>query len=155
MKATSLLRDQHRRIEALLARTAGERKMRLSLVLQLVEELMTHLALEEHVFLSRVADATGMRADTYREDQARMRNAVLQAVFAEEDDIVFAARLIELSCAFEQHVRLMDRDVLPLADAQLKREDLETLGTRMQTHWDAAIHGHGPLVRRQESVAAE
>jgi hypothetical protein len=155
MKATSLLRDQHRRIDALLRRVGDEQQQRLALVLQLVEELMTHLALEDHVFLSRVADATGMRADAYRDDQARVRNAVLQAVFAEEDDAAFSARLMELASAFEHHARLMDRDVFPLADTQLEREDLETMGTRMQTHWDAAIHGEGPLVQRQVQVAAE
>jgi hypothetical protein len=155
MRATSLLRDQHRRIEALLARVADEQQERLALVLQLVEELMTHLSLEDHVFLSRVSDATGMRAEAYRENQAEVRNAVLQAVFAEEDNVVFSVRLMELASAFEKHVRLMDRDVFPLADAQLKREDLETMGTRMQTHWNAAIHGDGPLLQRQGHLAAE
>jgi Hemerythrin HHE cation binding domain len=155
MKAISLLRDQHRRIGALLARVADEQQERLALVLQLVEELMTHLSLEDHVFLCGLADATGMRAETYRDNQAEVRNAVLQAVFAEEDDVVFGLRLMELASAFERHVRLMDRDVFPLAEAQLRREHLETMGTRMQMHWNAAIHGDGPLVRRQEHLAAE
>jgi hypothetical protein len=162
MKATSLLRNQHRRIEALIGRvgreaadsTVGrERQLRLTLVLQLVEELMTHLSLEDHVFLCSVADATGIRADTYRADQAQVRNAILQAVFAEEDDTIFAARVLELSLAFDQHVRVIERDVFPLADAKLKGEDLETMGTRMQTCWDAAIHGEGPLQRAHEHAA--
>jgi hypothetical protein len=162
MKATSLLRNQHRRIEALIARvgrevaasTVGrERQLRLTLVLQLVEELMTHLSLEDNVFLCSVADATGIRADTYRADQAQVRNAILQAVFAEEDDSIFAARLLELSLAFDKHVRVIERDVFPLADAQLKGEDLETMGTRMQTCWDAAIHGEGPPLRAHEHAA--
>jgi hypothetical protein len=139
------------------ATVSRERQQRLSLVLQLVEEMLTHLSLEDHVFLCRVADATGLRADAYREDQALVRNAVLQAVFAEEDDVLFEARVIELSLAFERHVRVLERDVFPLADAQLKGEDLETMGSRMQTCWDAAIHGHGPLPRvpRTHEHAAE
>jgi hypothetical protein len=155
MKATSLLCDQHRRVEMLLARVAGERTLRLTLMLQLVEELMTHLSIEEHVFLSRVADATGMRADAYREEQGLVRNAVLQAVFAEEDDVLFAARLDELQSAFEQHTRLMERDVFPLADAHLKGEDLETMGVRMQTHWNAALHGDGLSGQAHQEAAAE
>lgn len=155
MKATSLLRNQHRRVEALLARVSGDRQERLSLVLQLVEELMTHLSLEDHLFVCRVADATGMRADTCHEDQAKVRNAVLQAVFAEEDDLVFSARLDELSSAFGRHVHLMERDVFPLADSQLKGEDLETIGTRMQMHWNAAIAAEVPILRAHEEVAAE
>jgi hypothetical protein len=155
MKATSLLRDQHRRIAALLGRIGNEQQHRLSLVLQLVEELMTHLALEDHVFLCRLADATGMRAETYRENQAQVRNAVLQAVFAEDDDVLFAVRLMELATAFKEHARIMDRDVFPLADTQLDGDDLETMGTRMQTHWNAAIHGDVPPLRPPEQLAAE
>jgi hypothetical protein len=141
MKATRLLCSQHRRVETLLARVAGERELRLTLMLQLVEELMTHLSIEEHVFLCRLADTTGMRADSYSEDQGQVRNAVLQAVFAEEDDVLFARRLDELSTAFERHAHLMERDVFPLADAQIKGEDLEKMGVRMQKHWNAAVHG--------------
>lgn len=144
MKATSLLRNQHRRVEGLLGRVSGDRQLRLPLVLQLVEELMTHLSLEDHLLVSRVADATGMRADTCREDHARVRNAVLQAVFAEEDDVAFRARLSNLSSAFVRHVQLMERDVFPLADSQLKGEDLERMGTRMQRHWNAAIAPDAP-----------
>jgi hypothetical protein len=155
MKATRLLCDQHRRVETLLVRVACERALRLTLVLQLVEELMTHLSIEEHVFLSRVADATGIRADVYREDQGQVRNAVLQAVFAEEDDALFARRLDELHSAFERHAHLMERDVFPLADAQLKGEDLETIGVRMQTHWNAALHGEVPSAHTHHEAAAQ
>jgi hypothetical protein len=147
-----LLCDQHCRIKSLLASAGGDRRLRLSSVLQLVEELMTHLSLEDHVFLCRVADATGIRADAYREDSALVRNAVLQAVFAEDDDALFATRLLDLSSAFEHHVRLMERDVFPLADAQLKGEDLESMGTRMERHWNAAIHGRA-LPRLHEHAA--
>jgi hypothetical protein len=155
MKATRLLCSQHRHVETLLARVAGERELRLTLMLQLVEELMTHLSIEEHVFLCRLADATGIRADSYSEDQGQVRNAVLQAVFAEEDDVLFATRLDELSAAFERHAHLMERDVFPIADAQLKGEDLETMGVRMQTHWNAAMHGDGLPGHAHHEAAAQ
>jgi hypothetical protein len=155
MKATSLLCDQHRRVETLLTRVVGERTLRLTLMLQVVEELMTHLSIEEHVFLSRVADATGMRADSYRQDQGLVRNAVLQAVFAEADDVLFAARLDDLQSAFVRHTHLMERDVFPLADAQLESEDLETMGARMQKHWNAALHGDGLPRHAHHEAAAE
>ena len=67
MMATTLLRDHHRRLQRLLARLGSERQLRMPLVLQLVEELMTHLSLEDHFFLCPVADKVGIRVDKYRE----------------------------------------------------------------------------------------
>jgi hypothetical protein len=148
MKATALLREQHRRVERLLARVRDESDLRGALVLQLVKELMTHLSIEEHVFLDRIAGTTGLQAEIYREDHARVRNAVLQAVFVERDDAAFAERLRELAAAFKQHVHAVEQDVFPLADACLRSDDLESMGARMQSFWDAAIRSdraHPPV----------
>jgi hypothetical protein len=144
MKATALLREQHRRVERLLARIGGEREFRVSLVLELVREIMTHLSIEDRVFLDRVSLTTGLQADTYRENQARVRNAVLQAVFAEDDDAVFAERLGELCAAFGQHVRALEEDVFPLVDARVRGDVLESIGASMASSWDAALRGDPP-----------
>jgi hypothetical protein len=155
MKATVLLRDQHRRVERLLARVGRERQLRLPLVLQIVEELMTHLSIEDHVFLCRFADATGVRAERYREDQARVRNAMLQAVFAEEHDDKFADRLRDLAHAFDQHSRALERDVFPLAESQMSADDLDAIGNRMQSFWNASVTPHDVPPARSHEHAAE
>ena len=139
MKATTLLRDQHRSLERLVARIGGERHLRMPLVLQLVEELMTHLSIEDHFFLSPIADRVGIRVGRFREDQAAVRNAVLQAVFAEGDDALFGERLRDLATAMERHVRTIERDLLPLVESQIRADELERLGDRMQAFWNAAI----------------
>jgi len=139
MKATSLLREQHRRLERLLARVSAEPALRLPLVLQLVEELMTHLAIEDHFFLCAVADATGIRVDAYRNNQSAVRNAVLQAVFVEDDDEVFAERARELQGELAKHVRTIERDLFPLVESQVPAADLEAIGTRMHAYWEAAV----------------
>lgn len=154
MLATTLLRDHYRRLEHLIQHVAQERASRLPLVLQLVEELMTHLSIEDHLFLSRIADATGMRVDKYREDQALVRNAVLQAVFVEDDDKAFAGRLRELASAFERHARVMERDLLPLVEAQLRPEELEAIGSRMESYWEAAVGVTGGRPVRSSHVHA-
>jgi hypothetical protein len=139
MNAIRLLRTQHARLEHLLARIDHDRSTRLPRVLQLVEELMTHLSIEDHLFLCRVADQTGLRVEEYRESQSRVRNAMLQAVFAEDDDRVFAERMAELRLAFGEHTCVLDRDLMPLVESRLAAGDLETLGDRMQSFWDATV----------------
>lgn len=140
MKATTLLREQHRRLDGLLARVESERgQARLATMLQLVEELLTHLSLEDHVFLRGVADATGLRLESYRAEQGEVRNALLQAVFAEQDEARFAERLRELGSEMRRHVHEMERDVLGLVESQVPARDLEAMGDRMCRYWEAAV----------------
>ena len=140
MKATTLLREQHRRLDVLLRHVQNERgQTRLAAMLQLVEELLTHLSLEDHVFLRGVADTTGLRLETYRAEQSEVRNALLQAVFAEQDEPRFEERLGELASEMQRHTRVMERDVIGLVDCQVPARDLEAMGERMRRYWDAAI----------------
>ena len=142
MKATTLLREQHRRLDGLLVRVESEHgQARLAMMLQLVEELLTHLSLEDHVFLRGVADETGMRLETYRVEQGEVRNALLQAVFAEQDEPRFADRLRDLGIEMRHHARVMERDVLGLVESQVPARDLEAMGERMLRYWDAAVGG--------------
>ena len=146
MKATTLLREQHRRLDCLLARVESEHgQVRLATMLQLVEELLTHLSLEDHVFLRGVSDETGMRLETYRTEQGEVRNALLQAVFAEQDEPRFTDRLRDLGTEMRHHARVMERDVLGLVESQVPARELEAMGERMRRYWDAAVGGHaGP-----------
>jgi hypothetical protein len=148
MKATVLVLKQHRALERLLARLRRDKSSRLALVLQLIEELLTHLSVEDHFFLSPVADATGIPTQVYREDQASVRNAMLQAVFVEADDEAFDLRLGELVEAFDHHAQGVERDLLPLVEARLRADHLEAIGEQMQAFLDTAggaRHKPGPV----------
>lgn len=139
MKATALLREQHQHLEELLRQVGHEPGSRLSLVLRLVEELMTHLSIEDALFLGAVADATSIPVQPYRTEQARVRNAVLQAVFVEGDDAQFDMRLYELAAEFRHHSCTLERDLLPVVETQLRCDELERIGLRMQSYWDSAL----------------
>ncbi len=116
---------------------------------------MTHLAIENHIFLYRVADATGLRVDAYRDSLAQVRNAMLQTVFAEEDDVVFVARLGELRAAFAEHVHALERDLLPLVAMRLGPGEMESLGERMQAFWDATVGPEAGIPEGTHVYAAE
>lgn len=139
MKATSFLRDCHARLQGLLARIEIDRSLRVPLVLQLVEELMTHLSIEENFFLDGVGERTAIHVEPYRETQGRVRNALLQAVFVEADDEAFAERLRELRAEMNAHRRSIEHDLLPLVEAELAGDDLERIGNRMHSFWTAAV----------------
>jgi hypothetical protein len=152
MNAIRLLRSQHRRLEHLLAHVDEERPTRLPRVLQLVEELMTHLSIEDHLFLCYVADATGVRVDEYRDAQTVVRNAMLQTVFVEENDPAFAERLAGLTAAFTDHAHVLERDLLPVVESRLGPGDLEALGDRMQSFWEATVGGEPGTPQRSHAA---
>ena len=104
-----------------------------------VDDLLVHRLAEDHFFLCNVADSTSIRVEPYREEHASLRNAILQAVFVEEDDAAFDVRLRELTEAYERYARVMERDLLPLVEAHVSHERLEAIGTRMESYWQAAI----------------
>ena len=84
----------------------------------------------------------------------RVRNSMLQAVFVEEDDAVFAQRAAELRLvAFADHAHVLERDLLPLVESRLGSSVLETLGDRMQSFWDATV-GSGPGAPERPHVYA-
>jgi len=138
MKATALLLKQHRALERLLARLGRDKSLRLTLVLQLIEQLLTHLSAEDHFFLCPVSDATGIPTDVYREEQASVRNAMLQAVFVEADDEAFDQRLGELVTAFSHHAEGVESKLVPLVEERLRADHLEAIGDQMQQFIDAA-----------------
>ncbi len=154
MMATELLRRQHRRIASLVDEVATEATARrVALVLQLVEELFTHLSIEEGLFLGPIADATGLSVGAYRESQSRVRNAVLQAVFVEGNPADFDARRRELAQAFALHSRALERDLLPMVEENVAPTKLERMGARMQAFWDAAMGGSTPAARNHVDAA--
>jgi hypothetical protein len=155
MNAIRLLRAQHQRLAQLLTHVDEERSARLPRVLQLVEELLTHLSIEDHLFLCRVSDITGVRVDEYRDGQALVRNAMLQAVFVEEDDPLFSERLAALKTAFEGHAHVLERDLLPVIESRLGPGDLDALGERMQSFWEATVGDESGTPQRAQFHAAE
>jgi Hemerythrin HHE cation binding domain len=154
MKATALLRDQHGRIDRLLDRIGKDRQLRIELVLELVEELLTHISIEGSYFLGRIADESGIPVGAYREEHADLRNAMLQAVFVEADDEAFGERLRELGAALRRHTRLVERDLFPLVESHVRPEELERMGERMQAFWNATVGGARPSAA-DHSHAAE
>jgi len=154
MKATALLRQKHKALARLLARVAEDRAQRVALMLQLIEELMTHLLIENRLFLEPIAAMATVRIDAHRDDHARIRNAILQAVFVEADDAAFAVRLEDLAGAFNGHVRTLERELLPAVEARIAEDDLESMGKRMQAVWARAMGSGRSLQAASRELAA-
>jgi hypothetical protein len=139
MKATAWLVDQHRQLERLLAALETQKLARLPLLLELVEQLTTHLAIEDHVFYWEVRDRVDLPLDPFQNHHASTKKALVRAVVAEVDDVAFAERLEDLRLQMAEHVRQEEGVLMPRVEAIMTPTELDALGKRMQAFYTTVL----------------
>jgi iron-sulfur cluster repair protein YtfE (RIC family) len=149
MKATDLLKKQHREVKALFKKVektkdAGQRRQLLD---QIAEDLKMHTRIEEEIFYPAIRDLGTKKAEEMI-DEAFEEHHVVDLVLAElpsvdPEDERFAAKMTVLSELVEHHVEEEEEEMFKLAQ-KLGDDELKSLAERMQ----AAIGGAGSRQRR-------
>jgi hypothetical protein len=137
MNAIELLKRQHRRTKAALAKGC-EGKLDRREAKAAADELVAHMVIEEHVFYPRVRQLLpDIVAEAYEEHTvARFALArCLTARTSEETKI----RFLVLKELVGHHIEEEERELLPKVEKGLPRAELEALGNRMQTMFDRAV----------------
>jgi hemerythrin superfamily protein len=142
MKATDLLKKQHREVKALFKKVektedAGQRR---ELLDQIAEDLKLHTRIEEEIFYPAIRDLGTKKAEEMI-DEAFEEHHVVDLVLAElpsvdPEDERFQAKMTVLSELVEHHVEEEEEEMFKLAQ-KLGDEELKSLAERMQ----AAIGG--------------
>lgn len=137
MKATDILKKQHRQVKALFKRIekaeeAGERRQ---LMDDVARQLQVHTRLEEEIFYPAVR-GIGTRKAQRMVDEALEEHHVIDLVLQElprvnPEDERFEAKMTVLSELVEHHVEDEEEDIFKLAD-KLGDDELTDLGGRMQ-----------------------
>ena len=148
MKATDLLKKQHREVKALFKKVektedAGQRRQLLD---RIAEDLKLHTRIEEEIFYPAIRDLGTKKAEEMI-DEAFEEHHVVDLVLAElpsvdPEDERFAAKMTVLSELVEHHAEEEEKEMFKLAQ-KLGEEELKSLAERMQ----AAI-GQGSRQRR-------
>jgi hemerythrin superfamily protein len=144
MKATRILIEQHRAIEALFDTLAGEtrRQARARAASRLAEDLIAHMAGEEAIFYPAVrrllgeapgrgpGASLGMIPDAGAPaDHHFMLRAQLRRVLATHiQEPAFQPRLEALRLIFAHHVQAEETALFPRVEAAVADSQLETLG---------------------------
>ena len=139
MKATDLLKKQHKNVKALFKKaeeTEGGRQRR-QLVEQIASELKIHTKIEEEIFYPAVREIGTSKAEQMI-DEAFEEHHVVDLVLAElpnvdPEDERFHAKMTVLSELVEHHVEDEEDEVFPMAEKKLGRDRLQMLGERMQS----------------------
>jgi hemerythrin-like domain-containing protein len=141
MKATELLKKQHREVKGLFRETkkATGAKARRSGMEEIATKLTAHMAIEEDIFYPAVAEVGTKKAEEIV-PEAYEEHHVAKLVLAElpkvdPDDERFAAKMTVLEELIEHHVEEEEKEMFQVAE-KLGTERLADLGAEMEAAFD-------------------
>jgi len=139
MDAITLIKHDHKTVEALFKRAEklgdGALKEKKQIVQQIIRELAIHAAIEEQVFYPAVRKAIKAAEDDVLE--ALEEHHIVKWTLSELDgmnpkDERFDAKLTVLIELVRHHVKEEEHDMLPQVAKKLGRDALETLGKTLE-----------------------
>jgi hypothetical protein len=142
MKATDLLKRQHREVRALFKKvhSADDPRMRRRLMTEIASSLQGHTAIEEEIFYPAVRSLETRKAEEMILE-AFEEHHVVKLVLAElprvnPEDERFEAKMTVLSELVEHHVEEEEKEMFKLAQ-KLGKDELDDLGERMEARFEA------------------
>jgi hemerythrin superfamily protein len=138
MKATELLKKQHREVEGLFGKVlkSDDAKERRALASQISEKLDGHTMIEEKIFYPAYREAAGTKKGEDRVLEAYEEHHVVKMVLAELPKVDasaenFEAKMTVLKELIAHHVEEEEKEMFPDAEKKLGKERLEELGEEM------------------------
>ena len=137
MKATDLLKKQHKSVKALFKKVENteDARRRRQLMDEITNELKIHTKIEEEIFYPAVREIGTSKAEELV-DESFEEHHVVDLVLAElpkvdpEDDR-FAAKMTVLSELVQHHADEEEEEMFPMCEKKLGRERLQQLGEQM------------------------
>jgi hemerythrin superfamily protein len=132
MKATEVLRAQHRTVNALFDDLAGEKRPegRARALSRLSEELIAHMAGEEAVFYPAMRRKLGLQVviDESSEEHLLVRAQLRRVLATETSDEAIDAKIDVLRQLVQKHDREEEEDLFLRVERALTDAELEVLG---------------------------
>src|SRR5688572_5736873 len=144
MKATDLLKKQHRQVEKLFkeCEKTEDPKKRRQFMEQIANDLKLHTKIEEEVFYPAVREMGTSKAEEMI-DEAFEEHHVVDLVLAELPEVDpaderFVAKMTVLSELIEHHVEEEEEEMFPMAEKKLGAQRIKELGQQMERMAGAA-----------------
>ncbi len=141
MKATDLLKKQHREVKGLFKKVEGtdNSRIRRQLMNDIARSLEGHTLIEEEIFYPAVRGLETQKAEEMVLE-AYEEHHVVKLVLAElprvsPEDERFEAKMTVLSELVEHHVQEEEKEMFKLAQ-KLGRNELESLGEQMEERFE-------------------
>jgi hemerythrin superfamily protein len=142
MKATQLLKTQHRAVAKIFAELEkGRASNAAGRVRELVTNLGAHMVIEQELFYPVVkAIKPDLVLESF-EEHAAAQFGIERLLRTKSDDESFIARVTTLKEMIEHHVEEEEKDLFPKVEKKIKLAELQALGERMKARFDQLVSG--------------
>ena len=156
MKATALLKKQHRKVEGMFA-TLEKRKGDPSAILaQLANDLAAHMTIEQTIFYPAVRKLDAEMVSESYEEHAIAELALKRLLDTAPDDETFVAKVTALKELVLHHVEEEEKELFPAVENEVDNESLEALGTQLLRAFEAATtQGYASLLPEGFATSAD
>jgi iron-sulfur cluster repair protein YtfE (RIC family) len=138
MKATALLKKQHRKVEGMFT-SLEKGKGDISAVLaQLANDLAAHMAIEQTIFYPAIRQIDPEMVGESYQEHAIAELALKRLLETTPDDATFAAKVTALKELIEHHVEEEEEELFPAVEKEMDAEKLEDVGAEMLRAFEAA-----------------
>lgn len=148
MKATELLKQQHREVAALFksALKSDDPDEQMDLAEEIIEKLTLHATIEEEIFYPAVREAIGTRRGEEDVLEAYEEHHVMKLLMEELPNADpaaenFDAKLTVLKEIVQHHVEEEEEEMFPAAEKKLGKAKLEELAEAMEERAESAASG--------------
>ncbi|HVZ31131.1 MAG TPA: hemerythrin domain-containing protein [Polyangiaceae bacterium] len=141
MKATQLLAQQHRKVEALFKRLKHGRSDPHVVLEELADSLAAHMAIEQEIFYPRVKEAASDLVNESFEEHALAELGLKRLLATSSDEESFEARVTVLEELIHHHVEEEEEELFPKVEKALDEEELNQLGKAMKARFEEVLKG--------------
>ena len=133
MRATTLLQNQHREVEALFeALETATREDRLETGMKLATALAGHMVIEEELFYPAAMKDQKDRVLGNQEEHELAASTLKRLLEEPTDEATCAARARVLRRMLEEHIQEEEEQLFPTFESMTGDEELEALGEKME-----------------------
>jgi iron-sulfur cluster repair protein YtfE (RIC family) len=138
MYATSLLEDQHRVIEALIAQLESFSGHPAAILDALANNLGAHMAIEQDTFYPAIRAVDEDLVNESYEEHALVELALKRLMMTDPSDAAFKPRVTALKELLARHVVEEEEELFPQVEEAMSEELLRQLGKEMKTQFQQA-----------------
>jgi len=140
MKATQLLRSQHREAEKVFGKLEkGRATSAPQRVRKLCTSLSAHMVIEQELFYPAVKAIRPELVLESFEEHAGAQTMMERLLRTDSDDESFRARVTTLKEMIQHHVEEEEQDLFPAVEKKMKVDELNALGSRMKARFDELV----------------
>lgn len=136
MKATTLLKTQHRSVKAIFKKLEAQDGRPGPQLRELASELAAHMAIEQEIFYPAVKSVDPDLVLESYEEHAMAEIALKRLLACDPKSESFAAHVTATRELIEHHVEEEEKDLFPKVEKKLGAKRLEELGAEMKSRFD-------------------